>query len=41
MGYLKHDRKSSPDSFRKKHTGTVRKALKTGEIQMIKMGKFI
>ncbi len=26
---------------RKKHTGTVRKALKTGEIQMIKMGKFI
>ena len=26
---------------RKKHIGTVRKLLKTGEIQMIKLGKFI
>ena len=26
---------------KKKHTGTVRKALKTGEMQMIKLGKFI
>ncbi len=33
--------KSISRYHRKKHTGTVRKALKTGEIQMIKMGKFI
>ena len=33
--------KSISRYHRKKHTGTVRKALKTGEIQMIKVGKFI
>ena len=33
--------KSISRYHRKKHTGTLRKALKTGEIQMIKMGKFI
>jgi hypothetical protein len=33
--------KSISRYHRKKHTGTVRKALKTGEIQMIKLGKFI
>jgi len=33
--------KSISRYHRKKHTGTVRKALKSGEIQMIKVGKFI
>jgi hypothetical protein len=33
--------KSISRYHRKKHTGTVRKALKTGEIQLIKLGKFI
>ena len=33
--------KSISKYHKKKHTGTVRKALKTTEIQMIKLGKFI
>ena len=33
--------KSISRYHRKKHIGTVRKALKTGEMQMIKLGKFI
>jgi hypothetical protein len=33
--------KSISKYHKKKHTGTVRKKLKTSEIQMIKMGKFI
>ena len=33
--------KSISKYHKKKHVGTVRKALKTTEIQMIKLGKFI
>jgi hypothetical protein len=33
--------KSISKYHRKKHIGTVRKTLKTAEIQMIKLGKFI
>lgn len=33
--------KSISRYHRKKHIGTVRKKLKTGEIKMIKLGKFI
>jgi hypothetical protein len=33
--------KSISRYHRKKHIGTVRKKLKTGEIRMIKLGKFI
>ena len=33
--------KSISNYHRKKHTGTVKKTLKTAEIQMIKLGKFI
>jgi len=33
--------KSITRYHRKKHIGTVRKILKTGEIKMIKLGKFI
>ena len=33
--------KSISRYHRKKHIGTVRKKLKTGEIRMIKQGKFI
>jgi hypothetical protein len=33
--------KSITRYHRKKHIGTIRKTLKNGEIQMIKLGKFI
>ena len=33
--------KSISKYHKKKHTGTVRKTLKLGEIQLIKLGKFI
>ena len=33
--------KSITRYHRKKHIGTIRKTLKRGEIQMIKLGKFI
>ena len=33
--------KSISNYHKKKHTGTVRKPLKTSEIQIIKLGKFI
>jgi hypothetical protein len=33
--------KSITRYHRKKHMGTIRKTLKRGEIQMIKLGKFI
>jgi len=41
--YIKNGKgyKSVSKYHHKKHIGTVRKTLKIGEIQMIKLGKFI